>query len=316
MMKKNCSAYFVKHKAGKIMVSLFRLLLVLGVCYLLLFPLIYLIVTAIQDPQSVADQTVMWVPKALSGINFENAMQELDYVKSFAFSVFIALVATGLTIVSCSMVGYGFARFDFFEKKIAFVLVILLIIIPPQTTMMSTYMNFRFFDFFGLVKLISGKSINMLNSPFTLFLPAMFASGIRSGLFIFLFRQFFLGQPKELEEAARLDGCGAFGTFWRIMMPISSPVVITSGVLSFVWYWNDSFYSGLFFTENVKPLAVQLANLRELLMANANSVEAAAGEGRGLIAAAALLCIFPALIVYIILQRKFAESIGRTGIVG
>lgn len=316
MMKKSCSSYYLKHKVGKITVNIFRLLLVSGVCYLLLFPLIYLIITAIQDPQSVADQTVMWVPKALSDINFQNAIKKLDYVKSFSFSVFIALVATILTIVSCSMVGYGFSRFEFFEKKIVFVFVILLIIIPPQTTMMSTYMNFRFFDFGGIVKLTNGQSINMLNSPFTLFLPAMFACGIRSGLFIFLFRQFFSGQPKELEEAARLDGCGAFGTFWKIMMPISSPVVITSGVLSFVWYWNDSFYSGLFFTEDLKPLAVQLSNLRELMMTNANSVEAAAGEGRGLIAAASLLCIVPPLIVYIFLQRKFAESIGRTGIVG
>ena len=156
----------------------------------------------------------------------------------------------------------------------------------------------------------------MLGSPLTLFLPAMFAGGIRSGLSIFIFRQFFLGQPKELEEAAKIDGCGIFGTYLKIMMPLSTPAIITLSVFSFVWNWNDSFYGGLFFTDNLKPLAVQLATLRELIVADTSNKIFTAQEQRGILAAASLLCIILPLVLYIIIQRKFVESIERTGIVG
>ncbi len=264
----------------------------------------------------MTDATVVWVPKALSLTNFKNAIEKLDYANSFFFSLFLSVVSMFLTLISCSMVGYGFGRFNFFEKNIAFAFVILLIIVPPQTTMMSTYLNFRFFSGLGLTKLFGADSINMLGSPLTLFLPAMFAGGIRSGLSIFIFRQFFLGQPKELEEAAKIDGCGIFGTYLKIMMPLSTPAIITLSVFSFVWYWNDSFYGGLFFTDNLKPLAVQLATLRELIVADTSNKIFTAQEQRGILAAASLLCIILPLVLYIIIQRKFVESIERTGIVG
>jgi len=315
-MATTLSAYKYKRMAAKSAVGLFRFLLVVGVCYLLLFPLLYLIISAIQEPESMKDATVVWVPKALSLESFSNALKEMGYVKSFSFSLFLSATATVLTLASCSMVGYGFARFNFAEKKIAFLFVILLIIVPPQTTMMSTYLNFRFFDFLGLTKLLGLGSINMIDSPATLLLPAVLASGIRSGLSIFIFRQFFLGQPKELEEAAKIDGCGIFGTFYKIMIPLSSPAIITVSVFSFVWYWNDSFYSELFFTGEFKPLATALSGLREVFMADVINANFTAQQQRGILAAASLLCVIPPLIFYIIIQRKFVESIERTGIVG
>lgn len=315
-MKANLSAYQLKRKTGQAVYSIFRFLLVLGVCYLLLFPLLYLIISAIQEPKSMEDATVVWVPKALSLENFRNAFELLDFGNSFIFSMIIAAVSTLLILISCSMVGYGFARYDFAEKKIAFLFVILLIIVPPQTTMMSTYLNFRFFSFLGLNKLFGFDSINMLGSPLTLFLPAVFANGIRSGLSIFIFRQFFSGQPKELEEAAKIDGCGIFGTYLKIMIPLSEPAIITVAVFSFVWYWNDSFYSGMFFDEGTKPLAVGLETIRNMFLADINNSSFSAQEQRGILAAASLLCILAPLVIYIIIQHRFVESIERTGIVG
>lgn len=315
-MDTNISAYALKRRIGKAAYALFRLLLVFGICYLLLFPLLYLIISSVQAPESMKDVTVIWVPKQLSTVNFENAAAELNYVPAFVFSLFLALVSTLLTLVSCSMAGYGFARFEFAEKKIIFFLVLLLIIVPPQTTMMSTYLNFRFFSFFGINKLFGLESINLLGSPLTLLLPALLANGIRAGLSIFIFRQFFSGQPRELEEAAKIDGCGIFKTYVKIMVPLSAPAIITVAVFSFVWYWNDSFYSGLFFADGLKPLAVELENIRNMFIADITNSGYTAQEQRGILSAASLLCVIPPLIIYIIIQRKFVESIERAGIVG
>ena len=313
---KSEALYRSEKAAIKLAGGLFRLMLVVGVCYLLIFPLLYLIVSAVQEPESMKDATVVWVPKVLSTQSFANAISELNYGKSFLFSLFLSAAATLLTLISCSAVGYGFARFQFAEKKIAFFLVILLIVVPPQTTMMSTYLNFRFFDIGGILAALGIGPINMIDSPVTILLPAMLASGIRAGLSIFIFRQFFLGQPKELEEAAKIDGCGVFGTYAKIMMPLSAPAIITVSVFTFVWYWNDSFYSEMFFTGELKPLAAGLASLREAFLADVTNSNFTAQEQRGILAAASLLCVIPPLILYGIVQRKFAESIERTGIVG
>lgn len=315
-MKKPPNSYFIKRKFGTVAGGLVLFFLVTGICYLLIFPLLYLFIASVQDPQSMMDSTVIWVPKELSGVSYVNALEQLDYTKSFIFSFFLSVVSMLLTVISCSMVGYGFSRFDFFEKKIAFVLVVLIIIVPPQTTMMSTYLNFRFFDIFGLFKLFGAEPVNLLGSPLTMFLPALFAGGIRSGLAIFIFRQFFLGQPKELEEAAKIDGCGIFGTYVKVMMPLSVPAIITVLVFSFVWYWNDTFYSGLFFTGNNQPLAVQLSDLRAMILADTGGQIFTPQEQKGVLAAAALLCVTPPLIFYMFIQNKFVESIERTGIVG
>ena len=160
--------------------------------------------------------------------------------------------------------------------------------------------------------------IQLTGNPVSMIIPALFSSGIRSGLAIYIFRQFFLGQPKELEEAAKIDGCGAFGTYLKVMLPLSSPAIITVSVLSAVWYWNDTFYTSIFFNSEQRPIAAALDILRISLEADkeAGQLGFNAFEAKGMLAAGALLCILPIMIFYFIIQRKFTESIERTGIVG
>lgn len=315
-MKKSSAVNQIKRKTASVTFSLFRFLLLTGVCYLLLFPLFYLIISAIQDPVSMLDSTVVWVPKALSTENFKNALEMLNYGKALGFTVLLTVFSVLFTLLSCSMCGYGLARFDFPGKKLAFVLVLLIIIVPPQTTMMSTYLNYRFFNLFGLTKLFGVESINLTGSPITFYLPAILGNGIRSGLCIYIFRQFFLGQPKALEEAAKIDGCGVFKTYLRVMIPLSVPAIVTVTVFGVVWYWNDSFYSTLLFSNGTQPLAVALKTLRDLFTADVTNATFTAQEQRGILAAASLLCTVPPLILYSIVQRKFVESIENAGIVG
>jgi multiple sugar transport system permease protein len=304
----------------RFVVKIFRFLFIFGLCYLFLFPLFYLLVACFQDPSVAKDPTVVWIPNILSLDNLSMAFKLLDYKQSILLTAIISVLSTAATLISCSMVGYGFARFNFFGKKIAFTLVLLLIIVPPQTTMISSYLNFRFFDFLGMMKLLSPifgtDHINLLNTIWTFVLPAIFASGIRAGLFIFIFRQFFVGQPKELEEAAKIDGCNAFITFWRIMVPLAVPAFITVLLFSFIWVWNENYTSLMYFKDLIKPLAVQLNAIREMFLIDSANVHYSATQMRGALAAASLLCVIPPLAIYIFTQKYFTESIERAGIVG
>ena len=218
--------------------------------------------------------------------------------------------------------GYGLARYKVPEGKFVFVLVILTIVLPPQATLISSYLNFRFFDFGGVLKWLSPitgfSSINLLNTSWTFILPAIFANGLRAGLFIFIFKQFFTGLPKEIEEAAKIDGCGAFKTYWQIMMPMAKSAIITVLLFSVVWHWNDLYSSSMYFIEGTQPIMPTLDSLLNL-MAQENmlqSVSASQDYLRVYIASGCLLSILPPLIIYFIFQRFFTESIAKTGIVG
>lgn len=312
----------VKHRTTGLVIKIVRTLFIIGLCYLFAFPLYYLCVVGFQHPVAAQDPTVLWIPKQLSLDNFRLAMEFMEFYPSMWLTLAISFFSTLATLLSCSMVGYGFARFRFKEKNFAFALVMLLIIVPPQTTMIPSYLNYRFFDFAGLMKLtapITGVDhINLLNSVWTFVIPSLFGAGLRSGLFIFIFRQFFLGLPKELEEAARIDGCGAFRTFWRIIMPLSVPAITTVALFSFVWHWNESYLTTMYFSDKVKPLAVQLSRMIEMFTGdfyNANTVYTAT-QLRGAIAAGGLLSIALPLVLYIFAQKYFTESIERSGIVG
>ena len=123
-----------------------------------------------------------------------------------------------IQIVVCSMVGYGFARFDFPLKKVLFGCVVIMIVIPTHTIMLPLYMTFRNFDPLGLVTLINGSPINLMSSPWPMYVMTVLGCGLRSGLYIYIFNQFFRGLPKEIEEAAFVDGASTWYTYFRIML--------------------------------------------------------------------------------------------------
>lgn len=314
-------AYFWKRLASRGTIWIFRALFFFGLCYLFLFPVLYMLSTAFQSSESLSDPGVVWVPKAFSLQPLKDVIDLLDYWQALAMSAQITVFSTLFALVSCSLVGYGLARFRFRERGILFFLVILTIVVPPQAVMISSYTNFRFFDFGGLLRLfapVTGfDSLNLLDTPFTFILPSAFACGLRSGLFVFIFRQFFMGIPKELEEAARIDGCGAFHTFLRIMAPMAKPAFITTCLFSVVWHWNDLYLSSMYYTSMVKPVTPQLSQLLTI-MTETNTVSSLADQlsVRSYFAAGALIAVLPLLILYIILQRYFTESIEKTGIVG
>jgi len=271
-------------------------------------------------PQSeILDPSVIWIPRTFTLDNLKNVMEVMNYGGALVNTFFISVVSSLLSVISCSIVGYGFARFRFKGRNLLFGLLIFTIIVPSQTTIIPLFLNFRNFDFgfIGRIPELFGFepwTVNLLNSLWTVYLPAVFASGIRSGLFIYIFRQFYKGLPVELEDAAAVDGCGPIKTFLRVMIPLSSAAFITVFLFSFVWYWNDYYYSGMFFT-NGNTVTLALSGLQDKLRTLNNGaydpylyvVSMQAG---------CLLVVLPPLLIYIVFQRYFTESIEKTGIVG
>ena len=294
--------------------------MIITMSYLFMFPLYYMLVVSFQRPDLAVDPTSVYVPKAFSTEAYKIAFKQLDYKNSALLSLIISVFSTALTAISCSLTGYAFARFEFKGKKIAFLFVMLLIVIPPQQIIVPQYLMYKSFNFGGLLSLF-GVELNLLNTPFVFVLPSMFAVGLKAGIFIFIFRQFFLGQPRELEEAAKIDGCGALQTFIKVMAPLAKPAFVVVIMFCIIWHWNDYYSSSMFFIDKIKPVMICLERLRQ------NIVEMSTLPGlpkgnytpvilRMYLQAGVVLTITPPLFLYVFMQKQFVESIDRTGIVG
>ena len=305
--------------ATKFIGNLAIALILIGLSYIILYPLIFSISQALRPGQDMYDTTIIYVPKHFTLENFGKAWTALNFKVAFTNTFNISFWPTILQVCMCSLAGYGFARFKFKGKGILFFLVLLTIIIPPSTIMISQYTSFRYFDPLYLASAvhsfgwISEPYFDLTDSLWSFILPAAFASGLKSGLFVFIYRQFFSGFPKELEEAAYIDGCGAMKTFLRILVPNTTPAFVTVFLFCITWYWND-YYTVPLFLPNVDTLPSVLDAMF------GNLTEVFAGEDQltlyPVLRAGILLYIAPLLTVFIIFQKKFTESIARTGIVG
>jgi multiple sugar transport system permease protein len=157
---------------------------------------------------------------------------------------------------------------------------------------------------------------NIVNSYWTMWLPSLLGVGLRSGVLIYIYIQFFSGLPRELEEAAWVDGAGPIKTFIRIAVPSSSVVFITVLVFSLIWHWNDSLLSGMYLTKDF-PLAGKLGSVESYIGAKWGLYGGAATpQQASVLMASCLLFIGPMVIFYMLIQRGFIESIDRVGITG
>jgi multiple sugar transport system permease protein len=284
-----------------------------GIGYVLVYPLIYIFTTAIKSTTDMLDTTTIWIAKIPTWSNFSDAWGFIDYSASLVNTLQVALGVTALNLVVCSTVGYGFARFRFRERGILFALVIFSLIVPPQVILLPQYLSLQQFDVFGILSLTLGGTLRFTDSPMAILVPAMFGQGLKSGLFIYIFRQFYRGMPVELEEAGYIDGCGTVRTYLRIMIPNAVPAFVTVGLLSFVWHWNDVFGQSQFMT-SMPTLSMRLVNVRM------NIIESSQIRDMMYVIpvqyAGVALIIMPLLVVYLVGQRFFVQSVERSGIVG
>lgn len=301
-----------KKKSGERIWSFFRFVILLGIGFIVLYPLIYMVSCAFRERSDMNDPTVMWLPRHYTLNIIKETWRAMDFGSTLKNTIFLNIGCSLVQVMSCAVTGYGFARFDFKGKKMLFGIVIMMILVPPQVISLPLYTQFRFFGIKGLF------SVNLIDSMLTMYLPAMTANGIRSGLMILIFRQFFRGLPRELEDAACIDGCGPFMTFVRVMIPNAASAFLTVFLFSVVWYWNDYYVSTAFFTDT-RTVATVLYDLDSRLSRALYGDARIKPSARELIVwkeAGCLMSILPILIMYVFLQKHFTEGIERSGLAG
>jgi multiple sugar transport system permease protein len=300
---------FLKKKAARAVFRVCRGLLVAGMCFMILQPVLLKLSSIFKNAEDARDSTVQNIPRHLSLDNYEFVSLTISYPANFLRTLAVVIPGALLQIAACTLAAYGFARFNFPLKKLFFFLVIIVIVVPAQTISSPLYLNFRFFDVFGIFRLITGQPLNLLNKPVSYYLVYATGMGLKGGLYIFILRQYFFGAPKELEEAAWVDGCGSLRTFTQIMLPDALPVITSCFLFTFVWQWADRYYVHLFMPR-YGTLATALSGLIGEL--NAGYYNGAFTQGQ--LFTGFLMCIAPPLLVYLFAQRTFVASLSQTGI--
>jgi multiple sugar transport system permease protein len=312
-VKSKAFRFSVANKTKNGTISIVRGFIIFGLCFIVIYPILQMIVASISDLRDLNDPLVVWIPRTISLETIKIAAAAIDYLKALKNTFIMSLGVMVITLFTTSLAGYAFARLRFKGMTILFIFVVFTIVVPPQTIAMPMFM---IFNYFGLT-----------STFWSLFILAFTGMGIKAGIFIFIFNQVFRNLPKELEEAALIDGCGIFRTFYNVMLPNAKSAIVTVMLFSFVWQWNDVFYSQLLIsTQYLDLLSLNIAEIAPRLtyILYQLGIDQTVAEGMsrnplvvGTIAnTAALLMLLPLLIGYIFVQRLFVESVERVGIVG
>lgn len=292
----------IRKDSGRILWWLIRTGLLFGLSFILVYPMLFMLSNSFKPVIENYDPSVIWIPKSLTLQNFINAIDVMQFPVALANTISVNMVTALIQIFSCLIIGYGFARFKFTGRGILFAMVLLTIIVPQQTIASSLYKNF--------------SDLKLINSNLLFYIPALMGMGLKSGLYIFVFRQFFRGLPKDLEDAATVDGCGTFKIFFRIMLPNAMPALFTVFLFSIVWQWSDFYGPAMYLGKSTIATALYnfTTNLAELPGMGNNIWDPFFVSTR--IQAACLLSVLPLIVIYIFTQRYFVEGIERTGLVG
>ena len=317
------NGYLLKRDFGRIVGGIFMLVLLFGLCFLILQPLFHQFSNSIMSREDLFDATVISVPRYPTFNNYREAIYLMNYWVSLLRTVGITFLIAILQIVACTLVAYGFARFEFPLKRFWFGCVLLSILVPPYVIMAPMFLNFLDFDIFGIFTLITGSPIQLIQTLQGYLLLSATAMGLRNGLYIFMLRQYFRNMPKELEESAWVDGCGKLRTFIQIMIPDATPMLISCFLFAFVWQWTDGFYTSMFLRD-YGVMSTQMASLGDVFNNHyiMQVIGAIGGHGiqpplallEAMISTGVLLGIAPIILIYLVAQKGFVESIGQSGI--
>ncbi len=316
------SAAFLTNVIWKI----FRFVLLIGISYIIIFPFFTKISSSFFSPSDFTDSAVKLIPKDPTLAIYKAVIVENDYIdrllNTVTLSLFVALVQTFITAI----IGYGFAKFKFKGRGIVFALVILTMVVPQETLSYSMFSKFKYFDIYGIIEGVKGlfgvettfPGIQLTDTHWPLFILSATGLGFKNGLYIFIFRQFYKGVPDELEEAAYVDGSGIFKTYFRIILPLTVPMMVTVFMFSFSWSWTDTFYSKLLYSTQKSTEVIKLLPGLIDIPASLQSTTAVAQElyNSAVYNAAGLLVILPLFIIFLFAQNALVEGIERSGIVG
>lgn len=309
-----------KIKAGKKAATFswaaLRYVLLIGIGYTILYPVFTKLSLIFMKVDDLADFSVKWIPKNFTFDNVKNAVEILDYWDCLFKSLGLCLIICSIQVLITTVSAYGLSRYKGIEKKIIFGLVIATLLIPPQTYIVTLYTQFQYFDIFGLFKLFTKSSVNILDTAWTFIVLAATGVGIRGGLYIYVQKQNFSGLPIELEEAAKVDGAGMFRTFYSVMLPNAIPTVVMCFILSFVWQWNDIFYTN-YFAPELGTLSMKVSRMNVIIAGYLGDWAARSSMQAQLLASVSIfLCALPLILFFIVCQKFFVQGFERSGLVG
>ena len=293
----------------------FRYLLLLGVSYVCIYPIINMVSTALTEAEAFYTKGSGIIPDVATFENFKNSQIYFDYFKHAKVTALITLTSTVCSVFVCSLIGYGLGRYQFKGRNILYAAVLFTIIMPLQTAQIPQIYYLRWFDFFSLGKLVglvTGETltINLLTNLGRFIVPALFGVGLKAGIFIFLFQSFFAGMPRDLEEAAKLDGCSPFKIYWKVMLPNIIPVLVTVTLLCMIYYWNDCLVAGMAKLDMGTPLMVEI---EKLVVLNIGAEELTAMRRKVEYFSILLTAVLPLIAVFIFGQKFFVECMDRSG---
>lgn len=326
-MDASLAIYLFKNKAKKGFMGFFSMVLILGLCFTIIYPILSLVPVVFSSVEELGNPNVIWIPLEGSLVSFKAAIRFIlpEGIMTMVKSVLYAALIMVLQVFFSAMVGYSLARVKFWGRGLVFGMVVLVFLLPRQSLLLAQYIDFVHFNPLGIMKLFTAAGeVNLINNPVVLALLAIFGFGVNQSLFIFLFSQFFKNIPKELEEAALIDGCGFYRTYFRIMVPNAVPIISTVAILSFVWNYGDTYYtnyfnpdgsylstilSSTFISANKEYIQRALQTWYEIPVVTDMAFDAVKQ-------AAVLIFLIPLLIVYLIGQRKLVENMENSGLVG
>lgn len=252
-----------------------------------LFPIYWMVTASLKTLDEVFLFPPSWWPKELQWQNYREALTFMPFGRYALNTILVTSANVVGTVLSCSLVAFAFARLRAKVRDVMFLFVLSTMMLPPQVTMIPVYILFQ--------------RLGMVDTYWPLTLPAFFAT---SPFSIFLLRQFFMTVPKELDEAALIDGCSYFGIWWRVLLPAAKPALLTVALFTFTAHWNDLLGPLIYINSYEKlTLALGLANFRAMYGATPWH----------LLMAASIVVVAPCLLVYGFSQRYFMQGIVITG---
>jgi len=248
----------------------------ISACLIALVPFFYIVSTSVKETTSLFHYPPEWIPRHFYWGNYHRLLFQSPFARWAFNTVFVATAVTCLKVLFDSMAGYAFAKMDFAGKEPLFVLILSTLMIPFSTILIPLFFIVR--------------SLHLLNTYWVLILPPL-----ASPIGIFMMRNFIESLPRELENAARLDGCSEFGVYWRVILPLSKPGLVVLGVFIFMTQYSSFLWPLVTITDdNLRVLTTGISSLRSIFTTD-----------WGIISAAGVLTMVPITIVFLLLQRYF-----------
>lgn len=298
-MKKMRSSKSIGARLARVAYGFLRFFIIFGIGFIILKPIIGKALLSFMSPQDLLDNTVKLIPRNWSAYYWKEALEQMYLPKSLINTVLLSLSIALIQTFSCTLVGYGLARFRFRGRKLAFAFVVMILLVPYQVISIAQYQSFANMHI---------GSWQAVDSFVPLYILAFTGLGVKEGLYIYLMRENFRSLSVTLEEAAYIDGAGVFRTFASIMVPNARTMMMTIFLFSFCWQWTDKTYTSLYLMDT-KVFSNAMVNI---FIENGNF-----GDPVGTAiakCAATLFIMLPLIALFMFCQKFFVKSISQAGL--